>query len=217
MEKPQQVKVKMCGLTRMEDIKAVNEYCPDFIGFVFAKSSRRYVSPEQAGLLALQARKEICRVGVFVNSPEKQILDLVKKGVIQIIQLHGDEDESYIARLRENLKSCGQAGEKAKIIKAFSVKNQDDIKAAGLSKADYALFDNGPGGTGKMFNWSFLKEIKKPYFLAGGISLDNIKEALNLGEETGCPPFALDISSGAETEGVKDRNKIEKIIRRIRE
>lgn len=68
-----------------------------------------------------------------------------------------------------------------------------------------------------MFNWSFLKEIKKPYFLAGGISLDNIKEALNLGEETGCPPFALDISSGAETEGVKDRNKIEKIIRRIRE
>lgn len=212
-------RIKICGLSRPCDIDYVNDYRPDYIGFVFAKS-RRQVTRQQAQELKKNLAEGIAAVGVFVNADPEEIAGLVKDGIIDMVQLHGQEDEAYICRLR-GLLGKGQKGPEGQcavysakkpcpIIKAFSVRSLEDVKKACESSADYILLDNGAGGTGQRFDWKLIGDIDRPYFLAGGLGPDNIEDAMQYGA------FALDLSSGVETEGFKDREKIETCIRRVR-
>ncbi len=199
-------KIKICGLTRQEDIEAVNEFLPDYIGFVFAES-RRQVKEKQAEQLKQLLSPRIKAVGVFVNENPQKIAELCNKGIIDLIQLHGDEDGTYIHRLR--------AMTKKEIIRAVRVKSASDITQAYDSDADYLLFDTFHreqyGGSGMTFDWSLLANPARHYFLAGGLNEDNILEAVRAYQ-----PFAVDVSSGAETDGIKDPNKIRNIIAKVR-
>ncbi len=187
-------KIKLCGLSRTEDIEAVNELKPEYIGFVFAPKSRRYVTPQAAAELKQLLSAEIQAVGVFVNESPEKIAELLRSGVIDIAQLHGDEDEDYISRLR-------QLTDKP-IIKAFRVKTEKDIADAERCSADYILLDSG-AGTGTVFDWKLPANIRRSYFLAGGLSPDNVGKAV-----AALHPFAVDVSSGIETDGTKDKTKM---------
>lgn len=195
-------KIKICGLFRPIDIEYVNEALPDYIGFVFAKS-RRQVTGEQAEELKRTLDPAIKVVGVFVDAPIETVESFLKNRVIDAVQLHGVESEEYIRRLRTDT-GC-------EIIKAIRVAKEEDVIAAQNCLADYILLDNGAGGTGEAFDWELAEKCEKPYFLAGGIHGGNLDKALNAGT-----PFAIDLSSGVETDGLKDRNKILEIVRRVR-
>ena len=212
------MRVKICGLSRPCDIDFVNEARPDFCGFVFAKS-RRQVTVGQAEALRGKLSEEIIPVGVFVNEPLENVVWLLKNSVISWPQLHGAEDENYIAELR--FRTDG----KFPIIRAVRVDSAEDLLAAQKCGADFLLLDHGAGGTGKTFDWNILNVLKskrgndaenagpfplKPFFLAGGICLENVDEAMKL------DPYALDLSSGVETNGFKDRDKILELVRRIK-
>ncbi|KNZ41210.1 phosphoribosylanthranilate isomerase [Acetobacterium bakii] len=196
-------KIKICGLTRREDIEAVNQARPDYIGFVFAKSKRQ-VTMEQAAILKECLDHKIQAVGVFVNADREVIKTLAEKNIINMIQLHGDEDEEYIARLRESVT--------LPVIKAMRINQKSDVKA---TSADFALFDtydkNQYGGSGLSFNWELLDDYEGDFFLAGGLHSGNIEEAINT-----VKPFCVDISSGVEIDGVKDQQKIIEIVDKIR-
>ena len=201
-----QKKIKICGLRRKEDITYVNECLPDYIGFVFAPS-RRQVTKEQALDLKQILSPKIKAVGVFVNEKPEIIIDLVKSGVIDVIQLHGDETQKDICKLKKETQ--------VPIIKAVRVKNAEDIKSADTLSSDYLLFDSyqkdSYGGTGMSFSWDMIPDdLQHPYFLAGGLNESNIEHALRI------PAFGYDISGGVETEGVKDYEKIKKIMSMIR-
>lgn len=187
-------KIKMCGLSRFCDIEYANEVMPEFIGFVFAEKSKRYVSPEKASELRQKLDSRIIPVGVFVNAEPEFIAGLVKSKTIDIIQIHGTEDSYYIENLRKLVD--------VPIIQAFRIEKPEDIQKAGNSPADYVLLDSG-GGSGKTFDHSLIKNINRPYFLAGGLTPENvweISEKLN--------PYAVDASSSLETDGFKDINKM---------
>lgn len=194
-------KVKICGLTRPEDIAAVNAVRPDYVGFVFAKS-RRQVTPEQARKLKDLLAPGIQAAGVFVNAPVEEMVSLARAGTIELIQLHGGEDEETVRRVK--------AATGLPVIKAVSVRAAEDVDRWRASAADFLLLDNGAGGTGKVFDWSLLPPLDRPWFLAGGLTEANIPEALKLS------PYCLDISSGAETDGLKDKDKIRRIVEMIR-
>ena len=196
-------KVKMCGLSRMEDIEYANEVLPEFIGFVFAPKSRRYVSFEQAKKLRGELDYRIAAVGVFVDEDIENIVQLVKDEVIDMVQLHGSEDNAYIAKLREMAE--------VPIIQAFKIIDSYDVESAVLSDADFVLLDSGMG-TGKTFDWSLIKSINRPYFLAGGISPENAAQAVER-----FSPYAVDASSSLETNGVKDLSKMTALARAVRE
>jgi len=205
------MKIKICGLSRPEDAAYVNEAGIDYAGFVFAQS-RRQVSPAQAARLRALLDKGILAVGVFVNAPAETIIALYRDGVIDIAQLHGEEDEAFIVKLKE--ASAGSRLAPVPVIKV--IKNPGRNITLPITAADYFLIDSG-AGSGKKFDWALLKTgglseagFSKPWFLAGGISSENIGEAMALN------PYALDISSGAETDGVKDRNKILRLAAAIR-
>ncbi|WP_026671198.1 phosphoribosylanthranilate isomerase [Butyrivibrio sp. AD3002] len=204
------IKTKFCGLTRPEDIQIVNRLKPDYIGFVFFKKSKRNVEPEEAKKLKEKLDSNIKAVGVFVDEKPEFIAGLANENIIDTIQLHGNEDEKYIGQLKELTA--------AKIIKAFQIKNynctkngtEDFLEEVQTSSADMVLIDSGQG-TGTAFNWEILKKITRPYFLAGGINTENIEEAV-----TDIKPYAIDVSSGIETDGVKDEEKMSFIISIIR-
>jgi phosphoribosylanthranilate isomerase len=207
------MRIKICGLFREQDIDYVNEARPDFAGFVFAQSKRQ-VSAPLAQYLRFRLVCGIVPVGVFVNAPIKEIAALYQNGIISIAQLHGGEDESYILRLKEVCAASGQGRggtDRLKTEGSFKVikviKSNDLKQRLPPTYADYILVDSG-AGTGKPFDWELLKSKKfaKPWFLAGGVGLDNIEQSMALN------PFALDISSGAETGGVKDREKILQLV-----
>ncbi|MDY3845115.1 MAG: phosphoribosylanthranilate isomerase [Ruminococcus sp.] len=199
------MKIKICGLKRNEDIEYVNEALPDYIGFVFSKS-RRQVILQQAYDLKRDLNSRIKSVGVFVNEPQDMIAELAKNGIIDLAQLHGNEDNVYISKLRE--KTDG----KVKIIKAISISNEFSIDQINEIDADFFLLDNGSGGTGKAFDYSLIKnKVNDRIFLAGGINAGNIKNAVSLN------PYCIDVSSGAESDGIKDREKIIKLVRSIRD
>ncbi len=199
------MKIKICGLKRNEDIEYVNEALPDYIGFVFSKS-RRQVTLQQAYDLKRDLNSRIKSVGVFVNEPQDMIAELAKNGIIDLAQLHGNEDNVYISKLRE--KTDG----KVKIIKAISISNEFSIDQINEINADFFLLDNGSGGTGKAFDYSLIKnKVNDRIFLAGGINAGNIKNAVSLN------PYCIDVSSGAESNGIKDREKIIKLVRSIRD
>ncbi|MDR2942647.1 MAG: phosphoribosylanthranilate isomerase [Treponema sp.] len=200
------MRIKICGLSRDEDIDYVNEGRPDFAGFVFAPSKRQ-VSAPLAQYLRFRLADGIIPVGVFVNSPISFITELYQNGVISIAQLHGNEDENYILRLKE---ACGypDRSKKGAPFKVIKVIKSEQLKQRLLPTcADFLLIDSG-AGTGKAFDWESLKskKFKIPWFLAGGINLKNIKQAFELN------PFAVDVSSGAETDGFKNREKILQLI-----
>lgn len=197
-------RVKICGLSRKEDIDAVNRVLPDYIGFVFAESRRR-VDADTAAKLKARLDDRIKVVGVFVNQGVEYIAELHRKGIIDLAQLHGDEDDVYIRRLREE---CG-----CEIIKAVGVGKALPVSLP--ENPDYLLFDAASvvrGGSGKTFDWNILQGYKGlPYFLAGGLTLANVGEAVNLLE-----PFGVDVSSGVETDGLKDREKIDRFVRLVK-
>ena len=196
-------RVKMCGLRRAEDIEAANRLMPEYIGFVFAPASRRFISLEEAAALRQALSPGIRAVGVFVDEDAETVARLLAEGVIDIAQLHGNEDGAYIARLK------ARTGKP--VIRAFRVKNAEDLRAAEASPADMILLDAG-AGDGKTFDWSMLSSVSRPYFLAGGLTPENTAEAVKRYH-----PFAVDVSSGIETDGFKDCNKMRAFMRAVRE
>ena len=195
-------KIKLCGLTRPCDIEYVNELLPEYIGFVFAPKSRRYISPEKAEVLREHLDDRITPVGVFVDEKIEVIADLIKRKIIDIVQLHGNESEQYIEDLQRVI-DCP-------VIKAFRIEREADIVSANNSSADYVLLDSG-GGTGKVFDHSLLKDIARPYFLAGGLTHENVKTAVKQ-----LAPFAVDASTSLETDGFKDKIKMTAFVNAVR-
>ena len=199
------MRIKICGLSRDEDIDIVNEYRPDYAGFVFAESPRK-VTPVFAQFLRFRLINGIIPVGVFVDAPIKEVAMLYYNNIITIARLHGDEDNSYIAALK---KASGVKTMKViKAVKSSLISTAEKL----YSNADYLLFDSG-AGSGKTFDWNQLKEVKfkKQWFLAGGINNKNIGQAMKL------DPFAIDVSSGAEINGVKNRKKIQQLTEAVKE
>ena len=195
-------KIKLCGLSRPCDIEAANELRPDYIGFVFAARSKRYVTPEKAEKLKGLLAPEIKAVGVFVNEKPETIAGLLERGVIDIAQLHGREGEEQIKRLR--------ALTEKPIIQAFSIKTPEDLANVEQSTADHVLLDAG-AGTGTVFDWNLIRNIQRPYFLAGGLAPGNVREAIRA-----LHPFAVDVSSGIETNGVKEKAKMTAFVAAVR-
>ena len=195
-------RIKLCGLKRIEDIQTVNQLLPDYIGFVFAQKSKRYVSPAQAAELKSSLDPEIAAVGVFVNEKPEKVAELLNKDIIDLAQLHGSEDEDYIRRLRSLTYKP--------LIKALRVKDKSDLDAAENCSADYILLDAG-AGDGLTFDWSILQGFSRPYFLAGGLDPSNVKSAI---EELS--PYAVDVSSGIETDGFKDAAKMKAFVDAVR-
>ena len=196
-------RIKLCGLRTEAEIELVKRLRPDYIGFVFAAKSRRVVTEEQAVRLGASLGPGIQKVGVFVREEPERVAELLRKGVIDIAQLHGGEDEEYIRRLRELTEHP--------LIQAFRIDGPEDLKKAETSVADHILLDSGAGGTGTAFNWELLKGFQRPYFLAGGLTPENVEEAIRI-----LHPFAVDVSSGIETDGRKDPAKMELFVRAAR-
>ncbi|MDR2314483.1 MAG: phosphoribosylanthranilate isomerase [Spirochaetaceae bacterium] len=207
------VKIKICGLFREKDIDYANEAVPDYVGFVFAPKSRRRISPGGAAALREKLREGIVPVGVFVNAAVDEIAALYRDGVIAMVQLHGGETDEYIDRLRER---CGAPLVRAAGAESLEKGAPGSFPLCGPAKAEYLLLDSGTGGTGRSFNWKLLDMLQnpnsagRPVFLAGGIGLHNIDGALAR------KPYAVDISSGAETDGIKDRKKMIALVQRVR-
>lgn len=196
--------VKMCGIRREEDVEYANEVCPDYIGFIFADSPRR-VSWEDAASFRKDLKKEIRCVGVFVNETPEKIAEIAARVPLDAVQLHGDETEEDIRHLRS---LCDK-----EIWKAARVRSKDDIQKVQTLPADRILLDSfskeAYGGTGRTINLDILSEseITKPYFLAGGLNTGNLKGILEA-----IHPEGIDISSGIETNGYKDLDKMKKIM-----
>ena len=197
-------KIKICGLKRKEDIEYVNELKPDYIGFVFANSKRK-VDKDTAKELKKLLDNDIMSVGVFVDEDIDFVAELVKDKVIDVIQLHGREDENYISTLKAKLDDDAQ------IIKAVKVKSIEDIINSKKFDVDFLLLDtyaeNVAGGSGKEFDKTLIPEDMGDYFLAGGLNETNLEKTIATYN-----PFAVDLSSGVETDGVKDRDKIKRVI-----
>lgn len=195
-------KIKLCGLSRLSDIEAVNELRPEYIGFVFVNTSKRYITLEKAEELKRKLNSKIKAVGVFANEAPEQIAEFCRKGIVDMVQLHGEEDEKDIRRLKSLIVQP--------IIKAFCIKTVEDVVKAKRCSADYILLDSG-AGTGLTFDWKQIQNIERPYFLAGGLHIGNIENAVEQ-----LSPYAVDVSSGIETDGWKDKKKMEALIAAVR-
>ncbi len=197
-------RIKICGLSRPEDIRAVNEARPDFAGFVidFPKSFRS-VSHQEVRELGRGLRPDIVPVGVFVDAPVDTVAELFASGTIRVAQLHGQEDEGYLAALR-------RAAPGLTVWKAYTVRSGTDIAAAQGSGADRVLLDNGQG-TGETFDWSLVRQVRRAYILAGGLTPENLPAAV-----AALSPWGVDISSGVETDRVKDPDKIRAAVQAVR-
>ncbi len=203
------MKIKLCGIKRPEDVSLMNEFRPDYVGFVFAGTKRR-VSPETAAELAARLDGGIGRVGVFVDEPPESVARTAKIVGLNVVQLHGDETAKDVDALRKLLPGT-------EIWKAVRVRDPGSIPAALRLGADLLLLDGfSPGeygGTGKTADFGLIREarLKAPFFLAGGLNSENISGAVRE-----LSPYGVDISSGIETGGMKDRRKIERILRILR-
>jgi len=196
------LKIKICGLRRQEDIAYVNQVMPDYAGFILAEGFKRQISREQARSLKERLSDKIQAVGVFVNNPVEEIISYLEENIIDMAQLHGDETEEDIQYI--------QAVTAKPVIKAVKVQNRYVVEAWLDSSADYLLFDGGTG-TGKSFDWRLLADVERDYFLAGGLNPGNIGEAVQL-----LTLYAIDISSGVETDGVKDLEKMQAAVNKVR-
>ena len=226
-------RIKLCGLTRIQDIEIANKLKPEYIGFIFWDRSSRNVSAIQAARLKGKLDPEIKAVGVFVNAPAEQVISYYNVGIIDIAQLHGNENEEYIKKLHdagltvikafkmkktgENINLAGNANietpEKPTgnaITETYGKSTDDVITEAVKSSADYIMFDPGKG-EGATFNWQLIKGIKREFFLAGGLIPENIEKAVETVQ-----PFAVDVSSGIETNGHKDPDKMSAFVKNTR-
>ncbi|KKC29531.1 MAG: phosphoribosylanthranilate isomerase [Caldanaerobacter sp.] len=199
------VKVKICGLRRLEDIYYANQLQPDFIGFVFSESKRR-VDLKEALEFVKRLKEGIKKVGVFVNEPVEKVMEIAEKLKLDVLQFHGDETQEYI----DNFKNFT-------VWKAIRIRSKLDLKKTGEFKVDAFLFDSfsekGYGGTGEVFDWNILKAYKReiPVVLSGGLKEENVEEAIKL-----VRPYAVDVSSGVEVGGYKDFNKMKSFIEKVR-
>lgn len=201
-------KVKICGLSRIEDIEYCNELLPDYIGFILGfPKSKRNVSFEQAKLLKSKLNSSIKSVGVFVNADIDYICSLCDANVIDYVQLHGNEDDDYISKLKSKVDKP--------IIKAVRVQSKEDILSAETLNCDYLLLDtyvkDAIGGSGVAFDWSIIPNISKPYFLAGGLNANNVSKAIAM-----CNPYAVDVSSSVEDGAYKSKQKIAEFISAVK-
>lgn len=208
------MKIKICGLKRKKDIDYVNFWRPDMAGFVFAGEKRR-IDYATAKRLKANLDPAIKAVGVFVNADMEYIDRFVADDIIDIVQLHGDEDEAYIQSLKRSFWKMGKPD--IPIIKAVRVRSTEQVLAAEELSADYLLLDafteGEDGGSGKVFNHALIPNLRKPYLLAGGINLNNVTEIVDyLKEKNVTLPFCIDVSSSVEVDGYKDEDKISAII-----
>ncbi|MDO4297664.1 MAG: phosphoribosylanthranilate isomerase [Lachnospiraceae bacterium] len=218
-------KIKICGLSRKEDISYVNEAKPDYCGFIinFPKS-RRNVTPDQVRALVRELNQDICPIGVFVNQPMEEILSLAVDGTLGAVQLHGSETQEYVRELKKRLseiqeqhsegiteKQIERCNERRlPVIQAFQIAETEDVRRAAASEADFILLDKGTG-SGQTFDWNLVQEIGRPFFLAGGLGPENLAEAI-----VRLKPYAVDMSSKVETDGIKDGKKIAEAVRIVR-
>lgn len=194
-------RIKLCGLTRQEDIRTVNSLRPDYVGFVFYAKSRRCVTEAQATRLKERLDPSVKAVGVFVNEDPALIARLLDRGIIDLAQLHGQEDTDYYNRLRS---LTGKP-----LVKAFRVESPADCLPAEVYPSDGILLDSGMG-SGVAFDWSAVAGVKRPYFLAGGLHAGNVAAAIRT-----LHPFAVDVSSGIETDGSKDKEKMKAFVEAV--
>lgn len=194
-----ETKIKLCGIFRQEDVPLVNAARPDYCGFIlnFPKSHRN-LTLEQAAQLAERIDPNILRVGVFVNQPVETVVEALKSGVIHIAQLHGGEGAAEITAIQ---RATGKP-----VWKAFQVRGSEDLERAKASPGDLVLLDNGYG-TGRAFNWTLVGEVGRPFALAGGLTPENIPDAI-----AKLHPEVLDLSSGVETNSVKDGDKMRRAV-----
>ena len=200
-------KIKICGIRTHADVAIINEFKPDYIGFIMSPKFWRYVSPEQVKALGELADSSVKKVGVFVNQPVDEVAKALSSGIIDLAQLHGAEDRAYEEALFSRLQSSGIQNPEDRCIKAFRIRNAEDIAKTETTLCGKLLLDayseKAEGGTGETFDWGLIKHVKKPFFLAGGLNSENISEAIRT-----VAPFAVDASSSLETERRKDREKI---------
>lgn len=202
------MKIKICGIRRLEDTEYLNQYTPDYAGFILSEPFWRYVPPEQMDILNQNLNQEIKRVGVFVNPEIEQIQQYTE--YLDIIQLHGEESVDMIQHIRQETGM--------EIWKAARVRTPEDIQQADALPVDKLVLDSysgiSHGGTGTLAPWELIAEHKpvKPFFLAGGISVQNVLEAIEAVQ-----PFGIDVSSSVETDKRKDREKIRSFIQKIRD
>ena len=194
--------LKICGLSRLEDIIAVNRHGADYAGFVFFKKSKRYVDPYKANELIELLRSDIKPVGVFMDEPIDDVVRIARISGVELVQLHGHESEEYVEYIKRTLDRP--------VIKAFKAGEEGSLERAANTSADYVMIDSG-AGSGKKFDWSILKDFKREYFLAGGLDAESVGEAISLLE-----PYAVDVSSGVETDGIKDEKKIAEFIKAVK-
>ena len=195
--------IKLCGLTREEDIKKANELKPEYIGFVFYDKSRRNVTKAQAKKLKSILNPEIKAVGVFVDAPTSQVEELFEENIIDVAQLHGNEDEDYIKELMDN---------HIPVIKTFKANSPEELIKAEKSSADMIMFDAGNGEGNVINDLQILTYIDRPFILAGGLNQENVAAAIDK-----VKPFGVDVSTGIETDKVKDANKMKKFVEAVRE
>lgn len=203
--------VKYCGITKEEEIQHLQQLPIDYVGFVFYKKSKRYVEKEQARRLRAKLKPSIPSVGVFVEEEIPKILELLQEGIIQGVQLHGEEEEAYVLKLKQEMEKLGT---KSFLWQAFILKEEKDIERANASHADLILLDGGKG-EGKEAEAGLLQKIQRPYILAGGLSPENVVEKIKA-----FSPYGLDVSSGIEEQGEegirKSPEKMQSFIRLVR-
>ena len=194
--------LKICGLSRLEDIIAVNRHGADYAGFIFFQKSKRYVDPYKANELIELLRTDIKPVGVFMDEPIDNVVRIARISGVEMVQLHGHESEEYVEYIKRTLDRP--------VIKAYKAGEEGALESAANSSADYVMIDSG-AGSGQKFDWSILKNFKRDYFLAGGLDPESVGEAIRLLE-----PYAVDVSSGVETDGIKDEKKIAEFIKAVK-
>jgi phosphoribosylanthranilate isomerase len=199
-------KVKLCGLRSVEDILCVNEVKADIAGVIFTERFKRHVDEDTARKMKDALSPDIPLTGVFVDEPVSRIERLVRDGVIDYAQLHGAEDNAFIKDLRMRCSDI----KGFKIIKAFQVKSVSDLEVAGMSEADIVLLDGGTG-EGRAFDWTLITDFDRDYILAGGLNPDNVAEVVREFH-----PKAVDVSSGTETDGKKDPEKMKRFVMNVR-
>lgn len=195
-------KIKFCGIQPTTDLPFINQLALDYIGMVFAQNSQRFVTIAQARKNNEILNPSIKKVGVFVNAPEELIRQIVAEKLIDLIQLHGQEDELMIQHYQMTFH--------LPIIKTFSIQTPQDVLEASQSTADYLLFDYQQAGSDQSFDWRSIQQVNHPYFLADGIKPENLKAALAF------KPYTIDLSSGIESNGVKNNQKMQTIMKIMR-
>ncbi|MCR5788951.1 MAG: phosphoribosylanthranilate isomerase [Lachnospiraceae bacterium] len=196
-------RIKLCGIRRITEIDVINTLKPDYVGFVFAPKSKRAVTKQTAEELRLRLHRDIKTVGVFVDEELSVVTELLQAGIIDIAQLHGHETEEYIGRLKD---VSGKP-----VIRALRIRKKEDLALADTCAADHILLDAG-AGDGVTFDWTWLQTVKRPYFLAGGLNPENVGGAVQM-----LRPFGVDVSSGIETDGVKDFEKMRAFVEAVRQ